>query len=106
VSRRPGTLATVVLLGCLALTACGGDEESEPATSPKRPELTVPGGGGTDPATTTETAPGTQPPAQTAPPTAPTGTTPDSPGADAPPPAGSPAERFEKFCDENPGACE
>ena len=24
---------------------------------------------------------------------------------DTPPPSGSPAERFEKFCEENPGAC-
>ena len=24
---------------------------------------------------------------------------------DTPPPSGSPAERFERFCEENPGAC-
>lgn len=29
----------------------------------------------------------------------------DSPQNDAPPPSGSPAERFEQFCEENPGAC-
>ena len=30
---------------------------------------------------------------------------PDTPENDAPPPADSPAERFEEFCDDNPGAC-
>jgi hypothetical protein len=30
----------------------------------------------------------------------------DSPQNDTPPPKGSPAERFEQFCQENPGACE
>jgi hypothetical protein len=29
----------------------------------------------------------------------------DSPQNDTPPPSGSPAERFEQFCQENPGAC-
>jgi hypothetical protein len=29
----------------------------------------------------------------------------DSPAADAPPPAGSDAEKFEDFCAQNPGAC-
>jgi len=29
----------------------------------------------------------------------------DSPQNDTPPPSGSPAERFEQFCEENPGAC-
>jgi hypothetical protein len=29
----------------------------------------------------------------------------DSPQNDTPPPSGSPAERFEQFCAENPGAC-
>jgi hypothetical protein len=29
----------------------------------------------------------------------------DSPENDTPPPPGSPAERFERFCEENPGAC-
>ena len=29
----------------------------------------------------------------------------DSPQNDAPPPGDSPAERFEEYCNENPGAC-
>ena len=37
-------------------------------------------------------------PPETAPPA-------DTPENDAPPPEDSPAERFEEFCDENPGAC-
>ena len=103
--RRLGILAAACLLG-LTIPACGGDEE-EPATAPKRPELTVPGDTETSPSpapTATQTAPATTaPPAQTAPSTTPT--PPDSPQNDVPPPPGSPAERFEKFCDENPGAC-
>jgi hypothetical protein len=35
----------------------------------------------------------------------PTETTPDTPENDTPPPEDSPAERFEDFCNENPGAC-
>lgn len=30
---------------------------------------------------------------------------PDSPENDTPPPEDSPAERFEDFCNDNPGAC-
>ena len=29
----------------------------------------------------------------------------DTPENDTPPPADSPAERFEQFCNDNPGAC-
>jgi hypothetical protein len=29
----------------------------------------------------------------------------DTPQNDAPPPEDSPAERFEQYCNENPGAC-
>ena len=52
------------------------------------------------------------PPADTAPPAddggapAPAPEPPvDSPENETPPPEDSPAERFEEFCDENPGAC-
>jgi hypothetical protein len=31
---------------------------------------------------------------------------PDSAGNDIPPPPGSPAARFERFCRQNPGACD
>jgi hypothetical protein len=29
----------------------------------------------------------------------------DRPGNDLPPPTDSPAERYEQWCDDNPGAC-
>lgn len=58
--------------------------------------------------TTTDESGGTTTP--TAPPASDGGsggtTTPeDSEQNDTPPPSGSPAERFEQFCQENPGAC-
>jgi hypothetical protein len=49
-----------------------------------------------DPAT--ETLPEEGPPAESQPPA-------DTPENDAPPPKDSPAERFEEYCNENPGAC-
>jgi hypothetical protein len=107
VARRLGTLLAVALLA-VPVAGCGGDEESAEG-EPKRPELTVPGGASTEPETSesTQTAPATTPPPQTTPPSTqpPARTAPDSPQNDRPPPAGSPAERFEKFCNENPGAC-
>lgn len=30
---------------------------------------------------------------------------PDSPANDVPPPTGSPQKQFERFCEQNPGAC-
>jgi hypothetical protein len=53
-------------------------------------------GGSTGPAT---------PPADTGGDTGGTQAPQDSPQTDTPPPSGSPAERFERFCEENPGAC-
>jgi hypothetical protein len=50
-----------------------------------------------DPAT--ETLPEEGPPATTPAPPA------DTPESDVPPPEDSPAERFEEYCNENPGAC-
>jgi hypothetical protein len=62
----------------------------------------------TDRTTTDEsggtTAP-TTPPADTGGETGGTQAPQDSPQNDTPPPSGSPAERFEQFCEENPGAC-
>ena len=90
----------------MAATGCGGDDESPADPPPKAPELTIPETDeqptppSTDTTPTTETAP---PPTTTTPeqPTTPT----DTPENDTPPPADSPAERFEDFCNDNPGAC-
>ncbi len=98
-----------IALACGALAfvpACGGDDEEEPLTAP---ELTVPRS--TEPETTeqdttsdqTQPAPTPEPDSGGTP--APTPEPKDSPQNDQPPPPGSPAERFEKFCEENPGAC-
>ena len=99
------------LLLVLAVTAagCGGDEESNAEPAPQAPELTIPQ---TDPEpaptettpTTTETTP-LPTDGGTATPETPTETTPDTPENDTPPPQDSPAERFEDFCNDNPGAC-
>ena len=103
----------------LGLGACGGDDEDVgPAPDVRPPDLTVPGEENapeTPDATdtqTTETAPA---PGTTTPTTPTTPTDPAQPGADAapdgpandtPPLEGSPAERYEAFCEANPGACE
>jgi hypothetical protein len=93
----------------VALAGCGSDNESSEPTI-TTPQLTVPGGGDAQDSPTIETAPQPEPelspdgdpggapaPAPQAPP--------DSPEHDTPPPPDSPAERFEEFCDANPGAC-
>ena len=87
---------------------CGADEESS-ADTPSVPQITVPQTREASPATETEPTP-TQ--TETVAPTteqstpAPQPETPqDTPTSDTPPPAGSPAERFEDFCNDNPGAC-
>jgi hypothetical protein len=99
-------LAALLLAGATA--GCGGDEE-EPETTPTVPDLTVPQ---TDeqPAPTTETTP--PEPTETVPPSTDGGTPApepeppaDAPENDTPPPEDSPAERFEDFCNDNPGAC-
>jgi hypothetical protein len=96
----------------IALAGCGGDDSGETTTAPPPsiPAITSP-----LPAPTT-TAPATT--------TTPTGSTttgkgnggtgapgranpnePDSATNDVPPPAGSPQERFEKQCEQNPASC-
>jgi hypothetical protein len=105
-------LAVALACGALALApvACGGDDEPEATDTTTTPELTVPS---TAPDVPTDTTPAPAP-TQTTPPadtgsggtTAPPASKPqDSPENDSPAPKGSPAEKFEKFCDENPGAC-
>jgi hypothetical protein len=104
----------------VVLAGCGGDEEGSAETTPALPNLTVPGGETpetdappqTQPEPTPDFQTETLPPVETtpapqgggtpAPETAPPADTPEN---DAPPPEDSPAERFEEFCDENPGAC-
>ncbi len=110
---------SVLCVLALAAPGCGGDEEPPPRSSP---ELTLPESEPTttDTGTTTDTETGTS--TDTSPQTG-TNTTPDtsggesggtpsqerqqqdSPQNDTPPPRGSPEERFENFCKENPGAC-
>lgn len=116
-----GRLATVLALAALVAAGCGGEEAQKP---PKKPELSVPGGGASPdgpPGTgdTTTTGPTTTGPTTTEPEPAPTPgaadttspapadtTSPDSAVNDTPPPPGSSAERFEEFCDQNAGFCE
>jgi hypothetical protein len=95
-----------VALVAVVLAGCGGDDEpAEPAITV--PDLTVPGRDEAQPLPTgTATAPASTPPADTSGgTTAPAQPEPDSPENDTPPPPGSPAERFEEFCEANPGAC-
>ena len=103
-----------VLLAAGVLAGCGGDDEPAAGGPSTVPDLTVPQ---TDDAEPPEPEPETTAPSPPPAP-APAGTDtdggapapapeppPDSPENDAPPPADSPAERFEEFCDANPGAC-
>jgi len=100
------------LLLAIAIAGCGGDDEPATSTARELPDLSLP-------TTTTPpmppdvdtTAPATttvDPATETLPTEGPS-TTPrepaDTPENDAPPPEGSPAERFEQYCNENPGAC-
>ena len=89
-----------------ALAGCGGDDEPADTTRgcpSRRPEQR----GGLPPSSrpassttvdpATETLPLEGPPSDTAPA--------DTPESDTAPPDDSPAERFEEYCNENPGAC-
>jgi hypothetical protein len=90
----------------LAIAGCGGDDEPAETTR-ELPELSLPATEAaptveqTAPSTTvdpaTETLPLEGPPTDTAPA--------DTPESDTAPPQDSPAERFEEYCNENPGAC-
>jgi hypothetical protein len=103
VNARPLTVLVVLLA---AIAGCGGDNEAAEAPPPL-PDLTVPQTD-TKESTDTETAPPvteTAPPATETVPAPQPEPVPDSPENDTPPPADSPAERFEEFCNENPGAC-
>ena len=96
----------------VAIAGCGGDDEPSTSTARELPELSLPTTTSqTTPPAVDRTAPATttvDPATETLPEEGPT-TTPQAPGDtpenDAPPPQGSPAERFEQYCNENPGAC-
>ena len=104
-------LTIALACGVLALApGCGGDDE-EAAGTDTTPRITVPNEDTTTPPAT-DTTPAT--PTRTAP--APQTTTPDSGGSTAPakpdspendtkPAPNTPEQRFEEFCDQNPGAC-
>jgi hypothetical protein len=95
-----------------AIAGCGGDDEPSTRTARELPKLdlpttkTAPPAVDTTPATTPTTV---DPRTETLPEEGPANTTPqapsDTPENDAPPAQGSPAERFEQYCEENPGAC-
>jgi hypothetical protein len=97
------------LLLVAALAGCGGDDEPAAETTRELPDLAIPTTETTPPVTETAPAattvdPATETPPEEAPePTAPPAE--DSPENDVPPPEDSPAERFEEYCNENPGAC-
>jgi hypothetical protein len=90
------------------LAGCGADDEPAETTR-DLPELSLPGSESTPAAEPTETQSTTVDPAtETLPPEgpAPSDTAPaDTPESDSAPPPDSPAERFEEYCNENPGAC-
>jgi hypothetical protein len=109
-------LTCVALAAALGGIAGCGDDESDTTTPTTEPAaLTGPTGpttGGEPPGE----APGdgdldledgtVTPPPEADPDTLPGEPQPqDSPQNDVPPPAGSAAEQFEEFCDENPEAC-
>jgi hypothetical protein len=124
-------LATPIAVLCLAVTACGGGSQVTVQEVPgPPPKLTVKGGDAFAPkatatatagASATATASATSTPAAStnapsttqnnaAAQTAPQGTqgggaaAPNT-GAQATPQPGSDAQRFEAFCQQNPGAC-
>ena len=109
--RLTSALALLALAVAPLAAGCGSDEEAS-QKPPAAPKLTVPRETETEPApadtgtTSSEPAPAPAPRTETSGGSAPPRTqTEDTPQNDTPPPKGSPADKFEKFCDENPGAC-
>jgi hypothetical protein len=100
---KPRLAITLAALAAgLGAVGCGDDEsgdETTPSISipsvtvPTAPTTTAPSGG-VAPETTTGSGGGRYDPAK-----------PDTPENDVPPPAGSPQEAFEQFCEQNPAAC-
>ena len=123
-SRRFPLPVLSVLVAAMAIAGCGGDSEKVSDESLDVPQLTIPtertpartdtDGSTTETDGTQTSTDGTQTGSSTTPQTtspsggqqAPgTGTQQDTPQNDQPPPDGSPAQQFEQFCAENPGAC-
>jgi hypothetical protein len=101
------------LLLVAAIAGCGGDDEPATDTARELPDLsiptataptTAPAAEDTTPSTATTADPATETLPEEGPSTTPT-TPVDTPENDAPPPEDSPAERFEQYCEDNPGAC-
>jgi hypothetical protein len=116
-----GAVLTGLIVG-VVLASSGGDDSNE--TDVQAPELTIPGGSGTtdrarerkrdtgasgengSTGSDTPSTGGAQTPSDESSggaqaPAAPQ----DTQQNDVPPPRGSPAQRFEQFCQQNPGAC-
>jgi hypothetical protein len=114
--RRFGLIAiAAVATGLLVGVVIASSGDSGTAT-PSVPELKPPPGtiksdsGTTDQKTTSTDTTDTTAPTQTqTTPSAPSGGAqspqPDTQQNDVAPPKGSPADRFEQFCKDNPGAC-
>jgi len=112
--RRVALIVGLMALGALLAVwagGCGDDNSGSAQTTPTTPELTVPGEKEPpkieEKPRTSETTTGEQTPSGgSGGQAAPQQTQPqDTQKNDTPPPKGSPAERFEQFCSENPGAC-
>jgi hypothetical protein len=91
-----------------ALAGCGGDDEPAETTR-DIPRLSLPSTEVAPPPEQTDTQSTTVDPAtetlpEEGPPPSDTAPT-DTPESDTAPPADTPAERFEEYCNENPGAC-
>jgi hypothetical protein len=116
--RRFGLLAIAAIVTGLVVGVVIASSDDSGTATPSVPELKPPPGSitsetGTTDQRTTTTDESTD--TTTAP--APTQTTPsqpsggagspqsDTPQNDVAPPSGSPADRFEQFCKDNPGAC-
>jgi hypothetical protein len=116
-----GAVLTGLVVGVVLASSGGGDSKK---TDVQAPALTIPGGSGTtgrsderkgstgtcgESGTTGSggqstggvQAPSDQSSGGAKAPSAPQ----DTQKNDVPPPQGSPAQRFEKFCEQNPGAC-
>ena len=125
--RGPKVAAAALTMLVPLLAGCGGGGSKAAQPLPKAPTLTVPGdksnpsvpklgttgatGPGTSTAATTNTLPATTtqanpstPQGGAAPPST-GGASPDTQQNNTSPPAGSPAQKFEQFCKDNPGAC-